>query len=322
MKTRSSEEIIVLLLCVICILGLLPFSIIRFERGDYLVAAVDAIGAIGTSVVLTYVYRTSSTRYAGGFLAALALSGMVVNVFVLGPRDLFFLYPVVIATFFLVPARAALAMSLTALFLVSFVLLQSLVLFDSLKLFLSLLGTILFAFVFATQRNRQRDQLMQLSLEDPLTGAGNRRALHKRLEQIIASHQRTKEPMSAILLDLDNFKHVNDQFGHITGDEVLRKVADTVLSRIRATDNLYRYGGDEFLILAMGSAEDTARKLAEDVRALIAKQLMNYSEIITVSIGVAEYRQGETGNEWLARADAAMYGAKDAGRNNVVVTKL
>lgn len=139
--------------------------------------------------------------------------------------------------------------------------------------FLSVLGCILFAYAFANQRNRQRDLLMQLSTEDPLTGAGNRRALHKKLGQLVASHRRTAEPMCAILLDLDNFEIINDKKGHATGDEVLRNVADTITARIRLTDGLYRSGGDEFVVLATSATGVTAITLAEEIRELIAAVL-------------------------------------------------
>lgn len=317
MRTRSSEEIIVLLMCAICMLGLFPFAMLRFWRGDLLVGAVDSIGFLASSLVFVFVYRTRRTLLAGQWLAGLALCGMVLNVFLLGPADLYFLYPVIIATFFLASSRLALGLTLIALLAVSIALLRFVDWFDFAKLFLSLLASILFAYVFANQRNQQRDMLLQLSSEDSLTGAGNRRALYKRIAQLIASHKRTGEPMSTILLDLDNFKNVNDRLGHIAGDAVLKRVVATATGRIRATDNLYRYGGDEFIILAISSTEPTACKLAEDIRALVAQDLADLEVAITVSIGVAEYRQNETATQWLERADKAMYGAKSAGKNHV-----
>jgi len=319
MSTRSTEERIVLLLCGICILGLFPFAVMRFIRGDFIVFVVDSIGLIGSSIAFIYVYRTHSTQYAGQALAALALGGMVVNVFVLGPTDLYFLYPVIIATFFLASSRLALGLTLSAFFMVSIGLLKFVDWFDFAKLFLSLFACILFAFVFANQRNQQRDKLLQLSSEDPLTGVGNRRALHKHIEQLIAGYKRTNEPMSAIILDLDNFKLVNDRFGHIEGDNVLKRVAAAATERIRATDNLYRYGGDEFIILAISATEATAWKLADDIRQLVAHELANVAESITVSIGVAQYKEDETADQWLERADKAMYSAKNDGKNSVSV---
>ncbi len=319
MNARTNEANIVLILCVICMLGLFPFAILRFMRADTLVAAIDAGGFVAASSVFFYVYRTGKTVFAGQLLASLALSGMTVNIFVLGPSDLYFLYPVIIASFFLASARLALGLTIVTLAAVSIALTQFVGLFEFFKLFLSLLACILFAFVFANQRNQQRDKLLKLSSEDPLTGAGNRRALFKRIDYLISSHKRTGEPMSAILLDLDNFKHVNDQLGHMAGDTVLKRVAATTAGRIRATDDLYRNGGDEFIVLAMSSTERTARKLADDIRELVALELANFGESITVSIGVAEFSRDQSAQQWLERADMAMYGAKRAGKNSVSV---
>jgi len=315
MPRRAPEEIFILVLCVICMAGLLPFAIIRFERGDLLVAGVDFIGFLATALAFMYVYRTRQVADAGLFLAILALSGMVLNVYVMGPRDLNFLYPVVIATYFLTSPRLALSMTSIALLIVSFALLPDMAMFEYAKFALSLSASMLFAYVFATQRNRQRDLLLQQSSVDPLTGAGNRRALHERLEQIVASHKRTGVPMSVIILDLDDFKEINDKKGHLTGDEVLRLVAVTISARIRVTDSIYRYGGDEFIVLAANANADTATKLAEDIRQLIMQPV----NPVTVSLGVAEYRSGETLDEWLMRADRALYRAKQAGKNIVVI---
>jgi len=317
MQKRTSEEVIVLVMSLISVIGLLPFAVVRFSTGDWAVGAVDTVGVIGSSLTFAYVWHTRRSEIPGFCIAALSLTGMVANLYFLGPGDLYFLYPVTIAAFFLTPPRTALRLTGAALLASSIVLLPSLSTFDFAKFFLSVLGCILFAFAFAQQRNRQRDQLQQLATEDPLTGAGNRRALHKKLEQMVASHRRTAEPMSAILLDLDNFKVVNDRKGHATGDAVLRRVADIITARIRLTDSLYRFGGDEFVVLATSATGDTAVKLAEDIRALIASALAELALPVTASLGVAEYLADEPAHKWIERADQAMYKAKKAGKNSV-----
>lgn len=125
--------------------------------------------------------------------------------------------------------------------------------------------------------------------------------------------------MAAIMLDLDNFKVVNDRKGHAMGDQVLRSVAETISARIRLTDSLYRYGGDEFVVLASSATRETARNLAEELRSLIAESLEALNLPVTVSLGVAECSLDEAGNDWLARADGAMYLAKQRGKNQVEV---
>ncbi len=317
MQTRTSEEVIVLVLSLVSVIGLLPFAVMRFSMGDWAVALVDSIGVIGSSLIFAYVWRTRRTEVPGLCIALLSLSGMVANLYFLGPRDLYFLYPVLIAAFFLTPPLTALKLTGTALVLSAITLFPDLSGFDFAKFFLSVLGCILFACAFADQRNRQRDQLLQLATEDPLTGAGNRRALHKSLEHLVALRRRTAEPMSAIMIDLDNFKWVNDQKGHAAGDALLRCVSQTIAGRIRLTDSLFRLGGDEFVVLAGSTSMESARLLAEDLRELIAAALTQFAAPVTVSLGVAEHWLHETAEEWLARADGAMYQSKQRGRNQV-----
>lgn len=322
MLKRSSEEVIVLVLSLISVIGLLPFAIVRFSTGDWAVGLVDSIGVAGSAATFAYVWRTHRTEIPGFFIAVLSLTGMVVNLSFLGPGDLYFLYPVIMAAFFLTPPATALRLTGAALLASCIALLPALSVFDFAKFFLSVLGCILFAYAFAHQRNRQRDQLLQMSTEDPLTGAGNRRALQKKLDQMVASHRRTAEPMSAILLDLDNFKVVNDRKGHAAGDAVLRRVADIITTRIRLTDSLYRFGGDEFVVLATRATGDTAAKLAEDIRDLIALALAELALPVTASLGVAEYCADELPQQWIERADKAMYKAKQAGKNTVSVVAM
>ncbi len=317
MQTRTSEEVIVLVLSMISVIGLLPFAVMRFSMGDWAVGLVDSIGVIGSSLVFAYVWRTRRTEVPGLCIAVLSLSGMAANLYFLGPRDLYFLYPVLIAAFFLTPPKTALRLTGATLLVSAITLHADLSGFDFAKFFLSVLGCILFAYAFADQRNRQRDQLLQLATEDPLTGAGNRRALHKSLEHLVALRRRTSEPMSAIMIDLDNFKWVNDQKGHAVGDAVLRTVSETIAARIRLTDSLFRMGGDEFVVLASGTTMESARLLAEELRELLAQALVHLAAPVTVSLGVAEHWLHETAEEWLARADSAMYQSKQRGRNQV-----
>jgi len=317
MEKKSPDEIIVLGMCIMSMLGLVPFFFLRLSIGDWFVAAIDGIGAISAFLCFRHVERSRSVRFVGPFLAILALAGMTLNIYLLGEGDLYFLYPVVIAAFFLMQPVMALAMTTVVAVLVTAFTYPVLPLFDSVKLLLSLLGTALFAFTFGWQRNRQRDHLRKLSRVDSLTGAGNRRALHEHMAELIAVHERDKQPMSLIILDLDDFKLINDQHGHLAGDKVLTQLTQLAMSRIRSTDRLFRYGGDEFLILANFSDAQTTHVLAEDIRKLIHDDKVVAGQHVSVSLGISQYRTGETADEWLLRADQAMYSVKQSGKNAV-----
>lgn len=317
MHRRSADEFIVMGICLICLVGLVPFTFIRLMLGDWLVAGIDALGACCSGYCFYFVYRNHRVGWIGSFLGVLALSGMTVNVTVLGSEDVFFLYPVIISVFFLMAPLPALVLSSMSVLWVTFTWVLSEPSLHAAKIALSLSGTMLFAFTFAWQRNRQHDELLQASRTDPLTGAGNRRALHEQLHDWIAAVKRDHHEMSLLILDLDDFKHVNDAQGHQVGDQVLVRLADLIRSRIRDSDYLYRYGGDEFLILVNHADATQTVALAEDIRSLIEADRDTSASGVTVSIGISEYHTGESAEEWLNRADSAMYDSKRAGKNAV-----
>jgi diguanylate cyclase (GGDEF)-like protein len=156
-----------------------------------------------------------------------------------------------------------------------------------------------------------------LSTKDSLTGAGNRRLLDERLSETIRRFERIETPMSLLLLDLDRFKEINDSAGHAEGDALLVRVTEVVRARIRSTDMLFRYGGDEFIVFADGSDLATAASLAEDIRALVETDLSISGWQLSISLGVAEYCRGEDQAAWIARADRALFESKRQGRNRV-----
>lgn len=163
----------------------------------------------------------------------------------------------------------------------------------------------------------------QESALDPLTRLFNRRAFDERAAQAVAMRRLFGQPSTLLMLDLDHFKAVNDQFGHVAGDSVLREVADC-LSRsfVARSDFVARFGGEEFAVLlwdvALARAKAPAEKLLGAVRAL--KVQHEGSPIaITVSIGIAEVGAAETPQRWIERADKALYLAKHQGRDRVVV---
>ena len=174
------------------------------------------------------------------------------------------------------------------------------------------------------------EKLEQLSQTDGLTGLANRRHFDQALERAHGHHQRTEAPLSLLMLDVDDFKGVNDHYGHAMGDDYLRAVAH-VLERCvtRTTDLVARYGGEEFACLLPNTDHDSAYALAERIRASVAAlDLPNAAAAtpyLTVSMGVATL-QGEGGEHGaqalLARADAQLYAAKQAGRNRVCATVL
>lgn len=172
-----------------------------------------------------------------------------------------------------------------------------------------------------TLRKQYEERLTCLAERDALTGLLNRSVLKKRLEQAIAQSANDESPASILLLDLDHFKEINDSFGHVIGDSVLRSVAQRLQNCVRAEDHVIRIGGDEFVVLMPGMRGlGSARALAERVLASVGSPIAVAGQQLQVScsMGCAVLcNPQETVNQILARADTAMYAAKALGKNRL-----
>jgi diguanylate cyclase len=156
---------------------------------------------------------------------------------------------------------------------------------------------------------------------DQLTGALNRKGLEEALDRELARSQRRKTPICVALLDVDNFKSLNDTYGHHTGDDALVHLARVIRETMRPHDSLVRYGGEEFLIILPDTPlPDAVSALTRLQRELTKRFFLHQNEklLITFSAGATAFRAGETRNETISRADAAMYQAKKSGKNRVV----
>ncbi len=163
----------------------------------------------------------------------------------------------------------------------------------------------------------RRDYFEKAS-EDPLTSTGSRFALQLKLAEAEARSLKTGLPFTILLADIDHFKEINDDYGHLVGDEVLKDVAEVLRGRLRALDSVSRYGGDEFVVLLPDTEVQPALRLGQELCELVAaKRFASFADSISLSIGAAEYGPGHTAAETLRRADLALYHSKEQGRNRV-----
>jgi diguanylate cyclase (GGDEF)-like protein len=168
-----------------------------------------------------------------------------------------------------------------------------------------------------------REQLRNQALRDSLTGLYNRRFLEEMLERMCRDAERRKVPISAIMLDLDHFKKLNDQHGHAAGDAVLRDVAAAILSCLRTVDVACRYGGEEMAILLSDCSMAAATGKAEQIRSRIAELTRAGGAAVTASFGVASIPETSSQPaDLLPAADAALYEAKQQGRDRVVAAPI
>ncbi len=168
------------------------------------------------------------------------------------------------------------------------------------------------------QSGRKSKILEELATSDQLTGLNNRRSLDAKLAAEMERSNRYHEALSIIMFDIDHFKHVNDTWGHPVGDDVLKQMARIAASLVRGPDDLFRWGGEEFLIVAPHTDLQGAVVLAEKLRAAIEKDTFPSVGTLTASFGVAELRPAEDSEDWFKRVDQALYRAKNNGRNRVV----
>ena len=163
---------------------------------------------------------------------------------------------------------------------------------------------------------------IQSALRDPLTNTGNRIAMDQVLQREIELARRNGQPLSLLMLDIDHFKRINDEHGHAAGDEVLKAVATTLKDQLRNIDMVFRYGGEEFLVLLSGTPGDAAVMVGERLReAILELQCVAQGNAIelSISLGCATLKTAESAEALLSRADTALYQAKRNGRNRLAM---
>jgi diguanylate cyclase (GGDEF)-like protein/PAS domain S-box-containing protein len=172
-----------------------------------------------------------------------------------------------------------------------------------------------------TEREEMERQLREMAVTDPLTGLANRLHFEQALEDEMERSRRYASPLSLVMFDIDHFKAVNDTHGHEAGDDVLKGIATLAGERLRRSDRLARWGGEEFLILAPGVEARETAALAEKLRAAVADHDFGLGDPVTASFGVAELMREDSPKHLIRRADDALYAAKENGRNRVEIAR-
>lgn len=310
----STHNKLLMLGSVILTICLLPFAYYRFTTGDYLVAAIDSVVILLSMVlfVRAWYYQIDHLNHP---IAVSIMVCFITALHIRGSEIIFWLYPIITATYFLVPTRQAVTINILGLLstLPAMIPVADLAQLSTIYITALLLGT--FNFIYAIRAEIDESKLEMIAAEDSLTGVENRRALDSRISEIIASFPRSPYPCSMILLDLDHFKQVNDTHGHLVGDKILVRLASIIKANIRHTDRLYRYGGEEFVLIANNTKIHHANRLAEHLRKAVLSDRELKRFAVTISLGVSEQTPHDDEISWLTRADQALYKAKNTGRN-------
>ena len=310
---------VMMLLGACAVFGITPFAILRFYQHNTAAGMADI--TVLTLIILTniYAWRTGDTRRAGPALALFTCTGAVVVSAILGDFGVFWMFPALLVSFFLARPTHAVAINATALMVLAlygkpFPTLQHLYSFMATAIIVSVCS-----WIFAIRHESQRQMLEELASRDALTGAHNRRSMEEALRLATESFARVGTPQALVMIDLDHFKQINDSWGHAEGDAVLVECARLLRDHTRASDLLFRFGGEEFVLLMPGISPAGVRSVVTTLHRVISENLTSPGGPVTASFGVAMLLPGESWQAWLSRADEALYQAKESGRNCIVI---
>lgn len=179
----------------------------------------------------------------------------------------------------------------------------------------------------ASELRSELDRIRTEAITDPLTGLVNRKGLKTAFEKALGGVKTDQDNVCLLIIDIDRFKVLNDTYGHLLGDKVIKFIADLIRQRVKGKDTAARFGGEEYVVLLPDTPISGARTVAEDIREAIGKSKIQRQTDkkpigkVTASIGVARFRIGESIDDFINRADAALYESKNNGRNLVTVEK-
>lgn len=305
------------ILCWMTICAILPFGIYRIIKAQWLIGVADLAACALVLFLINYMRKTGRSYLPKFMFSAICLCMMNITVYLKGVKQVYWCFPTVMTVFYLLPPRVAFSLSAVGIATLFVLINSELPIISQMTTVATILSTFFVSLVFARSKQSQQRKLQLMAVQDPLTGLGNRYALEKQLEHTVSLSDRSQQPVCAILFDIDHFKMINDNFGHGTGDKILEEFAHLFKQRIRASDTLFRVGGEEFLLIAEATNREDACQLAEELRQLLANSELVEGLKITTSAGVAQFVPGQTVEQWLKQADDALYKAKNAGRNKV-----
>ena len=280
-------------------------------------AAVDAFVLLLAGYCIVEIYRKGTNDFLHLIVSVSLTTAVALVTAANGVDSIYWMYPTIAISFFLVPLRSALVITGCLITTISWLIFDK----NNLPLTATIIITMLVTyscifFIFKSYREIENKLKQQVYL-DALTGAGNRLAFDKEIEKAMGMSQRGKQNTSLLFFDLDDFKSINDNFGHGVGDRVLIETVMLVSNEIRTSDGLFRYGGEEFAVLLAATDVNDAVDVAEKVRLAIANHDFDIERPVTISIGVAQCRATESINSWIMAADALLYQSKSKGKNTV-----
>ena len=309
-------------LAIISLLGLTGacalsgFLVWRLVRGDWAEAFFDGVVVAGIVAIVWLAWRERRLELAGTLMVAFNTAACLVASVLIGEAADGWIYVVLMTNFYIAGTRMAAVSGLALVIAATFALWWR---NDAHHLSTVVTWVLVYAFSYAFSRRVRlhSDSLERRANRDPLTQMSNRGVLESRLGMIVSGRDRGR--FGLLILDIDRFKSINDEFGHGAGDVVLVALADVLRDALRKGDSVYRFGGEEFVLVLPIGSEAALSTAAERIRLAVSEQLVGPGGPVTVSIGGAMHDGEQDWQDWFARADAALYLAKRAGRDRVHV---
>ncbi len=300
-----------------------PFAVLRWQAGDRVGLALTM--ALALSFWALAAWSISGRRIGAlPILMVLVLCDVVTHLTImrLYQNGIFWVYPLMMAIAYVMPWRWSIPLNVFNVVITLWHASGWMAEEHFSRLAATLLVAWVFLSFFAFNLEQQHGILRSLVVHDPLTGAFNRRYFERKLDEARRQWMRTGNPYSMMMIDIDHFKLVNDTHGHAVGDKVLVALVNYLSDQLRPQDRIFRIGGEEFALLLPETSAAQAVQLAERIlKTLAAGSLVRGLPRFSVSAGVAELPTHGPLSAWQARCDAALYSAKKAGRNRVIVAE-
>lgn len=319
-RGRDFRRDIIIRLGTTTALAIAAFAVYRWINGQHGLAWLDAAISLAIASPAAYAWRTGDTRRAGPVLCVLNSLACLAACWIIGPSALVWIYLVLLTNFFITERRLALLADLAligGLLLIPDLFADG---FHAASVLVTALLTAWFSHIFASHNQDDRVQLQQMASLDALTGVPNRREMEKSLTQAVAEFHAGRCCYGLVVLDVDRFKEVNDQYGHSAGDTAIADLAAILRFEMRKQDQVFRFGGEEFVALLRLDTRDNLEAATERLRKSVRGSLRGPGGQITISLGAAMLLQHDKSwHDWFSRADAALYRAKSSGRDNYVI---
>lgn len=297
---------------------LAPFTLANLAGGHHLVG----VGALALFVIAAFNSWEAHRGHNRPWLIVFALAPCLIAFLYLalqkqGAIATYWIYPAIISYYYMLDVKRAQLLNMLTLAVLFPTIWTELDPDIATRVVTTLLAVSIFSAISSSASSRYHNALQSKVVTDPLTGLFNRMILGDTLEAAIEQHTRQSTPMTVLVMDLDNFKTINDSDGHEAGDRVLAGVGQIVKQSTRISDSCFRLGGEELLCLLYGASYKNGCLVAERIRARVESSDFSTTRPTTTSIGVSTLNAGETWQNWVARADGKLYEAKRAGKNRI-----